>query len=448
MSVSTKLTPSQKIKELRKAANITQQGLGEALGCTKSKISRVEKGEWEYSEKDIATAKKFFGIEKAPFTDKELLDFKQRLYKWKDLIRNRLTDEARKNQKDLIVITKLPFEPDLHTLYRMFEIRLVLTEMNDVLAEEMLATEELLISEATEENKHNFYHNMGSLYIYKRDFKTALKYFLVALDYEKYVFEKDISLNLNLAICYSRLGKYALTIGILEEAYNFIDYNRVGSTRASVDSMLAINYVRLGQVKRAKRLLEKALSEVLGINNKMHLGIVYHNYGCACWKAKEYEEAIDYFDKACECFEKGDRFYIENMYWKIRSLIDLKEASKARLLLSEMKLISEGNEHNALIFESLSCLLAITDESSIEFIEKKTIPYLVDRYEYYRALDYCELLEGKFIKWGDGFKRRLSELTATIRSITKEVMFGEEVSFDEKEKEEDCKRSSDSGNHP
>jgi len=429
---NSQLTPTQKIKALREATNCTQKDLAVVLSCARTKVTRVEQGHWDYSDEDITAAKKFFGVEKAPFTTKELTDFKERLYRWKDLIRNRQLDEARKNKDELMIITRLPFERDLNTLYRMFEIRLALTEAKVALAEEMLLAETPLIEEATEENQHHFNYNMGSLYIYKQNFKVALQYYLKARSLEASVPERDVILDFNLAICYSMLGKYTLAIGTVEEVYNLFDLNKSSIMRTYIYSTLAINYVFVGQATRAKRFLDKALSIALGITSKIHISAALHNYGCACLELKDYQEAINYFDRVFEYCEIGDRFYMENMYWKIYCLIQLKEVSKAKILLSETKPQTEGHEYYTLIFESLSHLLTINDDASIDFIEQKTIPYLIEKYEYYRVLSYCKVLENKFTIWiNNGYKKRLAELIAVIRKITDEITFGEEVIFDE-----------------
>ena len=163
------LTPCQKVKILREHKKYTQETLAEYLRCSKSKISKVENGELQYSDEDIKMAKKLFGVEDAPFTKEECLVFKSRLYKWKDLIRNRFFEEAKKMQKSFEVITKMPCEPDLHMLYRMFKIRLLLEEQNLEQAEEMLLLEEASLSCANKENTHHFYYNMGALNLYRQD---------------------------------------------------------------------------------------------------------------------------------------------------------------------------------------------------------------------------------------------------------------------------------------
>ena len=427
------LNPSQKIKNLREIKKYTQEALADALGCSKSKVSQVEKGEWEYSEDDIKAAKIFFGIENAPFTSSELMEFRQRLYKWRDYIKNGLIGDAKDFQKGLIVINQLPFEPDLNFLYRMFEIRLFIKELNIEAAENMLLADEANVEEASEEGKHHFYYNMGSMSILRRDFKTALQFYLKAREFEIYTLEKDLGLDLNLVLCYSELGKYTLAIGVIEKVYHKFDYNSTGAARAYLDSTLAINYVNIGQVARAKELLKKSIAEAKGITDKTHIGTILHNYGCACWRNGEYEEAIRYFDQADAEYVEGvfnyQREKLENMYWKIRCLIALKKSSKVRPLLDKAKsLVREWeNEHYLMAFESLSHLLTITKDGSIEFIEKKTIPYFIKKYEYYRVLHYCELLESIFKRRGAGYKTRALEMAVIIRDIINEITFGEEV---------------------
>jgi len=427
------MTPSQKVKELREFRKYTQEALAEALKCSKAKISMAESGECEYSEKDIKAAKEFFGVENAPFTDMESLDFRKRLYKWKDWIRNGHIDEARKNQKNLAVITKLPFEPDLNMLYRMFEIRMILKEGKVEQAEELLLSEEPHIENTNCENQHHFYYNMGSVYLYKHDFKKALSFYLRARDLEICALEKDVGLHLNLAMCYGKLGKYALAISTMEKETQEFDYNKTGVMRAYFNGTLAINYVRIGQVARAKQLLEHSLPEAMSINHSFFIYMSLHNYGCACYEAKEYKEAIEYFDRAFEVYKTVDNHYFENTYYKILCLISDKKKSRAKPLLSKAMSLAEENEFYSIAFESLSRLLTITQDESIDFIEQKTIPYFIEKHAYYKALSYCELLESIFKKRGKGYKIRTLEMSSTVRDIIGNIMFGEEVLSDEKD---------------
>ena len=433
MKNDAKITPSQKIKFLRELNKCTQETLAEALKCSKSKISKVESGEWEYSEEDMKTAKEFFGVKNAPFTESECLSFKQGLYKWKDLIRNGFIDEAHKYQKNFSIITKLPFEPDLGLLYKMFEIRFVLKEGKPEIAEEMLLSEESDIKNASNENQHHYYYNMGSVYLYRFDFKNALRYYLKALNLEEYAYEKDFGLHFNLAVCYGELGKYVLAISTMEKLYHDFDYNRAALSRGYLNSVLGINYVRIGQVTRGKELISRSLSEALGEGHEFYTCFSLHNYGCACFKAKEYAEAITYFDRVLELRDKVDKYYLENIYYKVRCLIADKKNHKARHLLFKVMPLAEGNEFYSFAFESLSHLISINNDKSIAFIEQKSVPYFINKHVYYMALDYCELLESVFKKRGRGYKTKHLEIISLSRDIIKIMTLGEEVTADDEE---------------
>jgi len=427
MEYSRKMTPSQKIKELREHRKYTQEALASALKCSKSKVSKAEAGECEYSERDIKLAKAFFGVENAPFNDRERIEFKQRLYKWKHWIKNSHIDEARQFQKNVSAITKLPFEPTLNMLYRMFEIRLVLKEGKPDLAEEMLRIEETDIENASEENQHHFYYNLGSVYFYRYDLKNALFFYRKALDLEMYALEKDVGLHFNLAMCYGELGKYVLAITTIENAYHEFEYNMIGAAKSYMDSMLAINYVRIGQVSRAKQLLDRSLTEAMGSSNQFFTYLSLHNYGCACFEAKEYDRAIEYFDRVIEYFKAADRHRLEAMYYKFRCLVADKKTAIVKPLLYNAMSEVEGNEHYRLAFESLLHMATIKQDESMEFIEKKTIPYFIKERGYYKALDYCIMLESIYRQRGKGYKTRALEVSSLIRNMAMEIAFGEGV---------------------
>lgn len=426
VSGNGELTPSQKIRKLRKAGGFTQDDLAAVLKCTKSRISKIEKGDLEYSKEDIVALKKFLGVADAPLTDAELVDFKKRLYKWRDLIKNNLTEEARKTLECLSVITRLPFEPDLKAMYKMFEIRFMIKERDIKTAEKSLSAYECDVDRMTPENQYHFYHNAGSLYVYKQDFKSALRFYHKAQDLDMYVLEKDSSLHLNIAICYSNLGKCTLAISVLERVHYHFDYNIASVLRLYLDNVLALNYLRIGQINKAKQLFDRTLMEAKSFGDKIKTGHALHNYGCACWKAGEFSEAIDNFDKAFECFGKGDEDYLENLYWKIRCLIADKKPSKARVLLVEAKSLATNDEHYAMAFEALSHLLSISDDKSIEFIETKVIKYFIEKHLYFIAIDYCQILEDIFARRGKGYKIRALEIAATVRQIMEEMAFSEE----------------------
>ena len=427
MEISTMMTSSQKIKKLRESRKYTQEALASALNCSKSKISKVEAGELEYSKEDIRILKKFFEIENAPFSVEEQLVFRQRLYKWKGLIRNAFIEEARRNQERFSVVTEIPCTSTLSMLYKMFEVRLALKERNPKLAEKMMAEFEHDLEDADQEIMHHYFYNKGSVYLFKRDFNNALKYYIKAREIEEYALERDVGLHFNIALCYSELGKYALAISTIEREQFSFDYSNISIVLPYINSILAVNYMRIGQVTLAKQLLEESLAEAISLEGKHFICIAKHYYACVCIGAREYDTALEYFDQFFECHEEKDTYYFENMYFKIRCLIAAQKKSIAKPLLYKALTLAEGNEFYTLAFESLSHMLSINNDSSIEFIGQKTIPYLIEKYDYYKALDFCELLIAVYEKRSRGYKFRSLELTAIMLDIVKRMYLGEEV---------------------
>ena len=421
------MTPSQKIKKLRESRKYTQEALAAALNCSKSKISKAEAGELEYSKEDIRVLKKFFEIEDAPFTVEEELVFRQRLYKWNGLIRNGFIEEARRNQESFSVVTIIPCTPALSMLYRMFEVRLVLKGRNPELAEKMMSEFEHDLGDANQEIMLHYFYNKGSVYFFKRDFNNALKYYIKARELEAYALERDIGLYFNIALCYSELGKYALAISTIERNYAALDYSNVSIVFPYINSILALNYMRIGQVALAKQLLEKSLAEAISLENKLFICIAKHYYARACMVAQDYDTALDYFDQFFECHEERDVYYFENMYFKIRCLIAAQKKSIAKPLLHKALPLAERNEFYTLAFESLLHMLSINNDSSIEFIGQKTIPYLVEKYDYYKALDYCELLVAVYEKRSKGYKFKSLEMNAIMLDIMKKMYMGENM---------------------
>ena len=140
--------------------------------------------------------------------------------------------------------------------------------------------------------------------------------------------------------------------------------------------------------------------------------------------------ASEVMDGNCNC-------YFENMYWKVRCLIALKKMPKAKVLIAQATIQAQdaGYNHYVLGFESLLHMINISDNESIEFIEQTTIPYLIDVHEYYKALDYCDLLENVYKKRGKGYKIRILEMSSVVRRILENIAMGdvsrEEVLGDE-----------------
>ena len=416
------MTIAEKLRDVRKDRKLSQASFADALGFAVSKISDIENNLKTYTDEQILVLKKLLGIEGAPLTDGELTTFKKRLYIWRDYIKNNRIDEGRKLHQELMVITKLSFERDLCLLYRIFEAKQLTEEDNFSAARDILESIEGLLNDTCNENKYHFYYTMGTLCIHERNAKDALAAYEMASSLEVDGLEKEVTLYYNMAICYSFLGRYVRTINAILQIYNEFDHSRINAHTLRFDNELAINYVRINQIDQAIGLLENALDKAKNLDNRAFVGITFHNLGCAYRKLDKHEEAIEYFDKAAEYFEEGTSHYLENLYFKALCLIALKKKSQYKSVLLRSESLSEKSEHYALLFRSLAHLLSIRDEHSVDFIEGRTIPYLLEGYYYYLALDFCDALISVHTK--NEAKVKALEIKALRGEIVSKITFG------------------------
>lgn len=150
------------------------------------KVSRVESSEEEYTQSDLKLIKEHFGIADMPLTEFERAAFKESLYFWRDLLRNRRMDEANELREKLSPISNLELcEPDLAMLYRLHEVIHFLVEGDIDTAKMKL---KLLQSELKNMNIENLYiynNNMGSLNAMRNNFEDGLKFYIQAFEIRK-----------------------------------------------------------------------------------------------------------------------------------------------------------------------------------------------------------------------------------------------------------------------
>jgi len=398
MENNRKLTIEEKIKQIRFFQDITQNALAEALGCSDATISRIEDGktDYRYTDKQIKDARKLFGLENAPLLDDEIAPFKERIYLWVDQIKDGYFTQAQKTQEELSIITQLPFEQDLIILYKLVQVRLLVKEGKKAEANENLSYAEPLLEKSTVENKYHFYCSMGLLRTNEGNFEEGLSFLTKANDLEVVGFKKEPSLNFNLALCEAKFGRYYLAIILMEQVYHVFNVERASVAMMLFNNNLAINYTKIGYFKRANELLAKTLSVARSIGDKTFIGYALHNHGYLYLKRRSYKEAIEYFNQAFEYFTEGNnRAYLENSYYKIRSLISNKD-SASKTALTHAKSVARDNEHFVQLFNALTHLTTLKADDSLEYIENTTIPYLLSRYDYAEAMDYYEVLEKEY----------------------------------------------------
>ena len=415
----------EKIRLIRESKELSQDYISLKLGLTQGHLSQIESGQAECKGDLLKNIKAVLEVENAPLTEEELIAFRNQLNYWCDIIRNRNLVKARLLCNEAAAILNLEFEKNLVALYRLFEIKLLVLESGKIdEAEKILGIVASSLDEMSEEVLYHYYFNRGFLHMYRREYKTALDYNLKAYSYYQASFDKEPALFNNIAACYARLGKPFHSIRFLERASGMLDNERVSISRLNINSTLAINYIRLNEFGLANDLLTKCLSDAKSIGDWKQYGVVLHNFGCLHHKMNENKISINYFDQAFEYFEENEQHYLENLYCKIRCLINIKKFDECISLLSKAGKLTKSNEVYMLQFESLHHIIKRHEVDSCQFLYDISIPKLLEAGKHFVALDYCEILIATHKR--NRRPKKEAEVKALSAEIYKRIIYGGE----------------------
>ena len=405
---SNVLPIGEKIKLLRKAKGITQAELAEIILSNSAKISRVENGDEEYSQEELKAIKEHFEITEMPLTELECAAFKERLYIWRSLIRDYRISEAKELHKKMSPIINLePCDPDLSMLYRLFEALLLLAENKLDAAEEKLNYFQSVLDKLNSELAYHFYHRMGSLHLFRKDYEGALKFYKLAYEIDSL---KDISpednerLCCNIAICYTNLELPNRSIMFLSKINRVNIEKRATIANINLDIALARSYTAIGEFEEAENILNKCLVQAKGIDDNFCIVVTLFYLGLLYRRSESWEKSIEYFDQTLNIIETSSAYYPWSFYYKIRCLIGAREFSEAEKELGQAKDLYSTDDVHLILFNSLDHFLTISkrmtiyNEESVKYIETVTIPHLIKIRVSLEAINYYELLEQHYIK--------------------------------------------------
>jgi len=421
MSKNDEMAVAEKIRIVREHMGISQNEISKVIDRKGGTISRIEKGLSEYTGEQLAAVRKFLGIEKIPILEGEEASYRTDLYVWRDTINARRIDEARKMHHRLSAINHLPFETELIFLFKMFEVHLLFHE--DVAkAEQALESARAFLDDVDDEGRFLFHFNIGSLNFRKKNYDIALQNFLMACDLQLDNSRMSIPMQYSISLCYSKLGMYFRSIVVTEKLLFLCnDDDLTDFYWYRLRNHLAINYIHIGEAEKARYLLGECLNRANSNKNDIYIGYALHNLGYTYLKTKDLEKALDYFQKAFSHMKEGQGSYFENLYYEIYCLI-LMNSSLSKKRLSHAKAISSGNEYYELLFNSLAHLISLKEDASTQYIEQNTITALLNRHEYFRALEYCDLLMDIFIKQNKKIKSL--EIGTLSGDILRKIMKG------------------------
>jgi len=404
-NVST-LSIEQKIRLLRKSKEINQDGIAAMLLTTQRRISRIERGEVEYTENELKSLKEHFDIEGMPLTVFECEAFKGRLYVWLDEIRSKDIHKAKETQKELYKITNLEAcDFELFTLYRLFEALLSVAEGDTDTAKKILQSLEVVLDAMTEEHRYYYNFHMGALNATLFDFETALRFYHQALDvaqgYNGVLPDGREKIYYNIAVCYNRMELTSHSILFLSEIPKTSFEDKMTTRSLGIDIMRATNCYKIGLYTEAEKILNDCLVRATSIDSKLYIGLSLYHLGVVRRYLEDWERAVEYFNQAKSNFI-GNTQYAEYLnlanYMKIRCIIGLRKFNEIEKELKksipELKTIDEY----PIFLEALKHIMHLHRNNSnyninaVRYLENTAIPSFLKNSIRFEALDCYTLI--------------------------------------------------------
>lgn len=420
------------LKSLREHRGISQETVAVAAHFNRSTLSQIELGNHDCSDELLNSIKLALDVDFLPLRETERPYFRSLLNKWYNAISERDWENAKEMRDKLSVIRLLPHDTEFNITFALHECRMLLPLNELDTAKAIIDELEDRFSELDVIQQYYHYFNQGSWNIRNKRNSEALAFYLKAYEIMKSGLAKNIVLYFNIALCYSRLGRFNRAIAFLEEACMLPTIGQNNISELQLFNSLGLNYARTGHLQRAKMLLDKAYTIALGNyktnankDTKANVGVILHNYGYTFRMSKQWNTAIEYFDKAFMYIDNETTSYLEVLYQKTRSLIEMRNHKVDSDLIEEGLFLSKSknDEDYVTLFKGLKRLIQPND-SDIEYLETKTLPYLLQNKLNCAALDYATFLKDYYSKKGRGVKKKVSEMAHIAFNILSEMLEG------------------------
>jgi len=429
-TVSSALSIGEKIKEIRTTRGFSQENLANAIGKSITYVSRLENNDAEVDNKTLEAIKEYMGIEKAPLLELELEIFINRLWAWNELLYTGRWSDAEALQDELSPILNLYYEHELVMLYKLVLARRLLHETNYSTVEEYLREAEATLEETSVDIRFLYHRHKSVLVGVRGDHVNSLSHALKALEINDEHQRQDIRLICHVGRCYLNLGQRINALQYLERARREYSPDLPQQLIYMVDTMTSDIYLHLGELDKAKRVLDITIVRAKGLNDKIAVSMAQYMMGLVCYKMGNFKECVEFYDEALAFFESApDAIGIRTNHIGIlvdnaHGLFALKDYAGFDEAINQARTLAEGDEGLIIQVEGARHLANLNDSNSTNYLESVAIPY-------YRAnggrfimatLDTCMALEAIYRKKRAG--KKADAIAIIMRDTYEEMIFG------------------------
>ena len=428
------LTVALKLRGVRKADRENQEDIAHILDISPSGVSRIEKGEFEYTEEQENILRKHYHLVGIPLREREYPGFRNNITLMRDYTRDGKIDEAKKVQEKVKGILKLEFcEPDFCTLYRLTEVLLFQEEKKLDDAEKLLSSLQKDVDSFSSENIFHYNSCMGSLYSLQDDEENALPYYKKAYnlrDSSAFISLEDKNrLCFNFANCYSGLERYQRSIMVVNKLDRGNTLRQISVSNLSIDILQANNHTMVFIFDEAEEILQKCLLDATSLDNTFYIGLTNLNLGILYSYSEKWGESVEYTKKSIPLFEKNSRVHLDALYFCAIGSIELKDTEEVYKILKVFESLENKTNANEVLHKTIEHIMAIKSyksqffEESVNYIEDVSIPFFIKSRYSVEAARCCELLEKTY---GKRKKLESYRMGKEAKELYKRILFDHE----------------------
>jgi tetratricopeptide (TPR) repeat protein len=320
----------------------------------------------------------------------------------------------------------------LPTLYRIFEVLLLLAEGKLDLADEKLKYFESIYDKMSSEHRFYYYWKLGSLCGLRNNHRGALTHYTKALKIagqNKEIFseqsDNEERLYYNLAVCYTEIELPNRAILFLNKMNRASFKDKSSNYGLAVDITIAQNYYKAGLYDEAEKILKDCLMRASITDNKFYIGLSLQNLGIINRYLENWETAIQYFNQTLHIFEEDTRYHIWALYWKILCMIELGNLSEVERFLRDIKPSIKENDRYSIFLQTLKHIthlnrsITVYNTNAIDYIENVSVPWFIENSSKLEAVSCYKLLERHYREASR--KMKSFETNKKIRTMYEEM---------------------------
>ena len=395
------------LTNIRRKHGYTHEELAAVLGCDASLIVALEGNKQKADATFVQNLRDKLSLHSAPITEAERTALMERLTTWLQAISYGDMDKAVAQKPQLERSARESYSPSTINYYDLFAANYYWMAGDMDAHNETMAALELRKSEFGA--RHQFYYQriLGARAFRNHKYSEALKAHIAAEKLDKNSEWHNVSLYYSIGRCLSDMGYAARAIEYMKKAQQLAKYDKSYDNRPNskydveIDGHLAYNLSKIGKIDEAHAILDKRLKIEMkkGEGSEGH-GATHFYIGVVHLRAKEYCDALKYFEIALQYISVDGYFFDVASYYKAETLFCIGKIDEGlRGLEKALVLLLGGASRTRL--EALMYSVLMSDDESLKHLANVIVPKLIEYELYDEAARYYKLLSKVCNERGD-----------------------------------------------